>query len=118
MNNSFIRLLTHLESNPNFPKPSAQQTELKEALERYEDRLDRLSLTCAALWSLLVEKFEITEEELLQRIQELDLNDGTADGKFTRGVLTCTKCQRPMSVRHRRCLYCGSEEIRQGPFDL
>ncbi len=82
-----------------------------------EDRLDRLALICMAMWSLLQSKTDLTEEDLLQRVKEIDLMDGTEDGKITRQVVRRSKCDRPMSSRHTRCIYCGSEQLAACAFD-
>lgn len=82
-----------------------------------EDRLDRLALICMAMWSLVQPKTDLTEEDLLQRVKEIDLMDGTEDGKITRQVVRCGKCDRPMSSRHTRCIYCGSEQLAACAFD-
>lgn len=73
------------------------------------ERVDRLTLACMALWSLVQEKTGLTEEDLLQRMQEIDLADGQADGKVSRQVEPCAQCGRRLSSRHRRCIYCGAE---------
>jgi hypothetical protein len=83
---------------------------------RYLDaELDRLEMVCEAMWELLKNKLGATDEELMSYIAELDLSDGSADGKVKRGVLTCSKCSRPNSRRHDFCIYCG-EMIRTSPF--
>ena len=82
-----------------------------------EARLDKLTLICMALWSLLSEKTQLTEEDLMERIQKLDLMDGEADGKLKRQVAKCPQCGRVMSPRHPRCLYCGAERLKLTAFD-
>ncbi len=82
-----------------------------------EDRVDRLSLICMAMWSLLQDKTKLTEEDLLERVKMLDLMDGKEDGKATRTVMQCSACNRPMNPRHKKCLYCGSGKLIQSAFD-
>lgn len=82
-----------------------------------EDRVDRLSLICMAMWSLMQDKTGLTEADLLERVKMLDLMDGSEDGKATRTVSKCTKCERPMHPRHKRCIYCGNEKLIQSVFD-
>ncbi len=82
-----------------------------------EDRIDRLMLTCMAMWSLIQEETKLSEEDLLERIKAIDLMDGVADGKVTRQVAKCGKCDRPMSPRHARCIYCGHERLVMSAFD-
>ena len=82
-----------------------------------EDRIERLSLVCMAMWSLIQDKTRLSESDLLERVKMIDLMDGVEDGKATRGVQKCHACQRVMSPRHRRCLYCGAEKLAQSAFD-
>jgi hypothetical protein len=83
-----------------------------------EDRFERLSLVCMAMWSLLQDKTNLTEQELLDRVQMIDLMDGTADSKAGKtGVVKCGSCDRPMSTRHMRCIYCGADRPAGSAFD-
>jgi hypothetical protein len=82
-----------------------------------EDRLERLTLVCMAMWSLLQDKTNLTEQDLLERVKLIDSIDGNPDGKATRGVRSCPKCHRTMSPRHRKCLYCGATEAVSSAFD-
>ncbi len=86
-------------------------------LRYLEDRVDRLSLICMAMWSLMRDKTGVSEEELLERVKLLDLMDGQEDGKATRTVSQCTRCDRPMNARHKKCMYCGHDKLIQSAFD-
>ena len=56
------------------------------------------------------ESQNLTDEDLLNKIKEADLMDGTEDGKVShRTVLKCNSCGRVVSKRHRRCIYCNTE---------
>ncbi|QQE11863.1 hypothetical protein JD969_20695 [Planctomycetota bacterium] len=82
-----------------------------------EDRIDRLSLVCMAMWSLLQDKTNLTEADLLERVRAIDLMDGVEDGKATKTISKCQSCGRTMSQRHQRCLYCGAEKLASSAFD-
>ncbi|MEO1235340.1 MAG: hypothetical protein AAFX76_00985 [Planctomycetota bacterium] len=83
-----------------------------------EDRFERLSLVCMAMWSLIQDKTDLTEADLLERVQTIDLMDGQADGKAGKaGVVKCGACDRPMSERHLRCIYCGADKPAGSAFD-
>lgn len=86
-------------------------------VEDLEERIDKLTLLNYALWSLLEEKIGLTEAELLDRVQELDLKDGKLDGRVSSGVINCPHCNRPLSQRHRKCMYCGYELHGGGGFE-
>lgn len=86
-------------------------------LRYLEDRVDRLSLICMAMWSLLQDKTKLTEEDLMERVKIIDLMDGKEDGKATRTVSRCSRCNRPMNVRHKKCIYCGHAKLISSAFD-
>lgn len=81
-----------------------------------EERHQRLALVCRAMWELCSEKLGLNEEQLLGKITEIDLRDGKADGA-DRSPITCAHCKRPVSGRHAKCMYCGSDIPRTG-FDI
>jgi hypothetical protein len=81
------------------------------------ERLEKLQLVCMAMWEVIKEKTDMTEVDLMTKVQELDLRDGVVDGKVTRTVKDCPVCHRRMSPRHKRCLYCGHEELIDSAFE-
>jgi hypothetical protein len=85
-------------------------------VKNLEERVDKLVLVCTSLWELLKERTDLTEEDLMSKVHEVDLRDGTADGKITVGLQKCHKCERTMSPKHRRCLYCGAEGLDKDAF--
>ena len=83
--------------------------------EDLETRLERALLTMEAMWTLLRDKLDTTDDELIERIVEIDLSDGILDGKARRPALECGSCSRKIPRRFARCLYCGAE-IEHDPF--
>jgi hypothetical protein len=86
-----------------------------ERVRQMEDRLERALLTCEAMWTLVREKFGLTDEELVQRVNDLDLSDGHLDGKMRKTPVACPKCNRTISPRFQQCMYCG-QPIVHDPF--
>jgi hypothetical protein len=84
-------------------------------VDQLEQRHERAMLTVEALWTILRERLGVTDEQLVQRVIDLDLSDGILDGKVRRPPLECTACKRTISRRFPRCLYCGAE-IAHDPF--
>lgn len=79
--------------------------------------VERLLMINEALWGMLKEGFEYTDEDLIRRIREIDLRDGKYDGKVAAGPPpVCPSCRRTLFNRQVTCLYCGTEIIRP-PFD-
>lgn len=112
---------THSSAAPSTERAAARSAssarEVKDDLRFMEERLDKLALVCMAMWSLLIEKNGMTEEQLMERVREIDLQDGDADGRVGKKVRKCLQCGRTMSPRHSRCLYCGAEEAKLSAFD-
>lgn len=94
-----------------------QAKEVPTEMRDLEERLDKLQLICMAMWEVIKEKTDMSEVDLMTKVQELDLRDGIVDGKVTRTVKDCPNCHRRMSPRHKRCLYCGHEELISSVFD-
>ena len=80
-----------------------------------ENRLNRTLLACEAMWSLMRGKLSLTDEELVRRINDIDLSDGKLDGKVRKQAVACPKCNRTISPRFPKCLYCG-QAIVHDPF--
>ncbi len=95
------------EARKSQTKAGAVQRELR----MLGERLDKLVLVNMAMWSLIQERTGVTEEDLANRVQEIDLRDGVADGKVTKKLRQCSKCGRAMSRRHNKCLFCGNDQL-------
>lgn len=80
-----------------------------------EARLDRTLMACEAMWTILREKLDLTDEDLIDRINEVDMSDGKLDGKVRREPVSCPKCGRAMSRRFPKCMYCG-QAVQHEPF--
>jgi hypothetical protein len=99
------------------PVPSSAATESRVRIEHLEERLDRLALINMAMWSLIRQHTQLTEEDLIERVQEIDLLDGKADSRVSRQVGRCPACKRVMAQRHTKCLYCGEARPVLTAFD-
>jgi hypothetical protein len=82
-----------------------------------EQRLEKLTLISMAMWSLIQQETKLTEEDLMERARQIDLLDGTEDGRVTPQVARCSACERVMNPRHSKCLYCGQEKLVLSAFD-
>ncbi len=78
-------------------------------LDETESQLGRTMLAVEALFEILVEKGFVSSEELLARIDEIDLRDGKQDGKIGPVALECLECGRPVSSKSVKCMYCGED---------
>ncbi len=85
------------------------------ATQTLEMRAERTLLVCEAMWTILRDKLGVTDLELLQRINDLDLSDGQLDGKVRKSAVACPKCGRTIARRLPKCMYCG-QAIMHDPF--
>ena len=89
----------------------------KRDVAELERDLGRLKLVCAALWELLKDRAKLTEDDLINKVAEVDARDGVADGQLSRTVRKCVQCQRTVPHRQFKCMYCGTEQPVQSIFD-
>lgn len=87
----------------------AKVTSTSDDVALLQRRVETLALTCQALWELLRERAQLTDEELLRKMHEIDARDGRQDGAMSRGIVKCPQCARPNGTNARRCIYCMSE---------
>ena len=53
--------------------------------------------------------------DVLERMNQLDLTDGRLDGRITKSAVACPKCNRTITRRHAKCMYC-EQPIMHDPF--
>ncbi len=87
----------------------------KSGIDDIESRLERSLMACEAMWTLMRDKLNLTDTELLDRINEIDLSDGKLDGKVRKIAHACPSCGRTIAKRMSKCMYCG-QEVMNDPF--
>ncbi len=85
-------------------KGEALAAELK-ALQR---QVDRMALACQAMWEIIRENSDFTEEDLDKKMLEIDSRDGKTDGKIGALVLTCPACGSKTNSKRGTCIICGA----------
>ncbi len=85
----------------------SQSTQNRNEVKFLRANLERTLLICEALWELLRDKAHLTEDDLNNKLYEIDMRDGQLDGKNQRKVIDCPKCHRKVAPRNAACLYCG-----------
>jgi hypothetical protein len=78
--------------------------------------IDKLILVNVALWEIIAESQGLTEEDLLNKVNEIDLRDGVLDGKIRPPVRKCASCGRMLQQGHEKCIYCGTKDKSADPF--
>jgi|CXWL01.1.fsa_nt_gi uncharacterized protein YhdP len=94
---------------------SRRADRVKYDVDHTQATIDALALSCAAMWELLGERLGVTEQELLNKIEEIDLRDGKLDGRIAIVKQACSGCGRNNNAKRGRCLYCGTA-LPRAPF--
>ena len=77
-------------------------------IEDINERIDAMALILRGMWALLEEQ-GFTNQQLLAKLEELDLSDGTADGRVHHGPVPCPSCDSKVPPGLSKCQYCGAE---------
>jgi hypothetical protein len=88
---------------------------VRDNVSEVDARLERTLLAFEAMWTLLREKLGLSDLELIERINELDLSDGKLDGRVRKTPVSCPACGRTMSRKFPKCMYCG-QAVMHDPF--
>jgi hypothetical protein len=112
----------HQQSKIASAERSAERAESK--VGRYADEVsrigrhvDRLSLACQAMWELLRDHSDLTEEHIEAKILEIDGRDGQLDGKIGTQLCDCPDCGRPTNSRRSSCVMCGAPLVKEHKFE-
>ena len=84
---------------------NGQDADPEERLKALQQTVGRLSLASAAMWSLVKQRTELTDQDLVTRLRRMEGEQ--ADGKSL--AAKCTKCGRTVPPRKSRCIYCGEK---------
>lgn len=87
----------------------------KSGIDDVETRLDRALMACEAMWTIMRDKLDLTDTQLLDRINEIDLSDGKLDGKVRKVAFACPSCGRTIARRMSKCMYCN-QVVMKDPF--
>ncbi|MCM8528389.1 MAG: hypothetical protein NE327_17835 [Lentisphaeraceae bacterium] len=86
----------------------ADASDAKLKTEHLESEVERLLMITEALWGILKEQLQYTDDELIRRVQEIDMRDGQLDGKVGKSApKKCTSCGRTVMKKRPQCMYCG-----------
>lgn len=87
---------------------AADGTRHSNRIEDLEERIDQLALIIRGMWALL-EEGGVTAEQLMSKLEELDMTDGVADGKARPRPVDCPSCDSKVPAGLSSCQYCGAE---------
>jgi hypothetical protein len=70
--------------------------------------VQRLEMILEALWTFIRENHDLTDLELLNRVNKIDMRDGKLDGRAaSEPVPRCPHCGRTPLRKRPNCVYCG-----------
>ena len=79
--------------------------------------VNRLLMITEALWDFIREREGLSDEQLVAKIDEIDLRDGALDGRSAKTPPTqCDACGRTLAKRQPVCIYCGTDAESRDPF--
>lgn len=80
-------------------------------------KMEKVMMITEALWMLLKETNKFTDEDLKERIRQVDLRDGKLDGKVAAELPNkCPKCGQTLQKNMNACFYCGAQIIDKEVF--
>jgi hypothetical protein len=88
----------------------------EEQIKLLQKRVDRLALLCQTLWAFLQEDRLLTEQDLLEKMKEVEQHNGRQDGRTVQ-ARPCGSCGRPLNPKQPKCIYCGAEKSSSSVFD-
>lgn len=71
-----------------------------------EERVDRLTLLCEAMWEVLSATTDLTMSDLAEKVSQLDQVDGVADGRRQHRATDCA-CGAKINARAAICQFCS-----------
>jgi hypothetical protein len=86
-------------------------------IRQLQQQVDKLRMVCRALCETLIDTTPLTEERLLDLIDEIDQRDGMRDGRMKEAPTKCSACERTIGIGRPRCQYCGADAIYDSPLD-
>jgi hypothetical protein len=84
------------------PQSAPEPNSTRSDLEVLQDRFDRLKLVTMALWTFVRDEKGITEDQLMERVKEIDAFDGSKDGKLKIGIRKCGKCGKALNPKFEK----------------
>ena len=71
--------------------------------------IDKLTLVCQSLWSLVAENTDLTVEDLESKIHDLEVLDKKVLDELDQGKISCPRCSAAIPVNMDKCQFCGHE---------
>ena len=107
------RRISSVRSDIRDQKLNLDESELSAVSMRQD--IEKLFLIVEALWGIIKQTTNLTDEDFKELIRQIDLEDGKPDGRNSSNaeIRKCTNCGRTILRGQTKCAYCG-EEIADG----
>lgn len=89
---------------------------MNQQVNNVDDRIDHLNLLCEAMWALITETTALTTEDLARKAHELDMLDGTRDGRHQGMAVDCS-CGAKIGPKADNCQFCGTPAPERSAFE-
>jgi len=85
-------------------------TDAKAQMREYQRQLDKSMMLIEALWTMCREAHGWSDQQLVDRVTDIDLRDGKLDGKVSRSARPCPECGRTIAADRSQCMWCGCRD--------
>lgn len=96
------------QANAEVEKTKNKVQRQDDELQKLRKQVDRMSLANQAMWELMRQTNGLSDEHILAKMEEIDLRDGSIDGKIGIQILDCPQCGRKTNSRRLTCVFCGT----------
>ncbi len=95
--------------NENHQALKLELQELKQKNEELELNLKSTRKICHALWEILKEKEDLSEDALTEQLQSLNPENPLFTDNQELVPWVCPECERTNPAQRDQCLYCGCQ---------
>lgn len=96
-------------------KASRKVEDFGVAFNDLSNKIDLLALKCEALWDVIKDNTELSDEQIKIKIDQMYEKHGVVNGKFKKNLkntLKCSSCGRPVDKKTQKCLYCNLTVVK------
>ena len=104
------------EANVEAARATGKVQSVQDQIKMLDRKVEKMALINQAMWEILRERINGSDELILEKMHEIDLRDGVQDGKMTRSATKCKSCGRAVNKTTRKCIYCEKEIANEEVF--
>ena len=96
-------------------KAQSKARDAERGVHNLQRQVDHLTILSQALWELLREHTDLTDQLLLAKVADIDTRDGRTDGKIGSQVFPCPSCGANCHSSSQHCTMCGGDLKQHKP---